>query len=999
VPRPARAAGIVAAFPTSPVLGICAALLLCSIGSFAATDAPGGYLIKNWTTVDGLPENTVRAIVETHDGYLWVGTANGLARFDGVRFTQFNSVNTPGLFCHDIYDLHEDRRGALWISTRRGLIRCEDGNFRMVPLQAGGPPVLFGYFMDDSEGQVWMSGLAGLARWEGGKLELMPLPADGPLGDIHLCARREGGLWMTATNGVWWYHHGKTAKVDLSPLPRLTATGGDGRLWGLVEERRVFTLQGDTWSPVADVGDQNCASIYAAPDGDVWIGAASSNCAFRLRAGRVTEVSGKHGFEGNRAVCFMEDRDGSLWLGTKGAGLYRLRERRLHLFDRNDGLQSLSLTSICQDAEGTIFVNDFGWSMNRFVNNRFEPMAIATDGGPFKLPTAIMPARQGGVWAGTFFGSLARIQNGRVVERIGSPAGTRALFTDRNGDLWRGTRTAGIEYFSGTNLTRYSTKEGLSFDNVYCFAQDRGGAIWVGTEEGLNRIENGRISRFTTANGLGHHFISALCVDSRGTLWAGTLGGGLNAWNGSRFITMSIPEGLPDDDVTQLLEDDHQHLWVGTPAGLMGVALNQLHDFLAGKLFVLTGTLVARNEGLVLPDCWTEYQPASIKARDGRLWFCTGSGVAVIDPRRFATPAPAPMVQVEEVTLDGSREAERRTSKNEVTIPPGRERIEIHYTGLSPSAPELVRFRYRLAGYDRAWVEAGRARLATYSHLRPGQYQFQVKAANNDGVWNESGATLAVTVQPTFWQTTWFGGLMLVLFLGSGPAFYVWRLRRLEKRRAAQESFSRRLMDSQEQERKRIAAELHDSLGQNLLVIKNRAALALAQQGQPAKMVAQVSEVSAMASAALREVREIAQNLRPFQLDELGLAKSIVAMARRLADSSTIDFRIDVEDIDGAMAKEFEINFYRIVQECLNNTVKHSGATTVLVHSRRQAGALRFTVTDNGRGLDTSVVETGGNGGAGLHNIVERARTMGGSVVFHSQAGKGTQVEILVPTK
>jgi signal transduction histidine kinase len=236
------------------------------------------------------------------------------------------------------------------------------------------------------------------------------------------------------------------------------------------------------------------------------------------------------------------------------------------------------------------------------------------------------------------------------------------------------------------------------------------------------------------------------------------------------------------------------------------------------------------------------------------------------------------------------------------------------------------------------------------------------------------------------------------VFLGSGPGFYLWRMRRLEDRRAAQEAFARKLIDSQERERKRIAAELHDSLGQNLLVIKNRAVLALAQRNQPEKMAAHVTEVSAMASAAIHEVREIAQNLRPFQLDELGLTKSIVAMARNLGDASQIEFQTELDDLDGALPPESEINFYRVVQECLNNIVKHSGATQAVIRSSKASRAIRLTLADNGCGFHVSLVAAGGNGGSGLGNITERARTMGGTVVFHSHPGKGTRVAIVVPT-
>ncbi len=977
-------------------LCLCVLSLLLTSGLVTAKETDS-YLIRNWTTGDGLPENTVRAIVEAHDGYLWIGTANGLARFDGVRFTTYNSVNTPALFCDDIFAMFEDRGGALWIATQRGLLRYINGQFQTITLGPVGSSVFVYNFAEDSAGTLWLACRAGLARWDADRFRIVLTPADGPQWPICIQAAQEGGLWVAGGNGLWRFREGQLERLVASPTPQLLVTTRDGKLWGLEDRHRLYLLRDRAWSLVRDFAENRCGTLYAAPDGDLWIGAASRNRAYRFRDDRFTEIGEREALEGNRAICFAEDRDGNLWLGMNGAGLYRLRERRIRLFDRQNGLQALSLTSLCQDLTGELMVNVMGWTLHRFTNGCFEPVAVAADGTPFELPTALLPARGGGVWAGTYYGALSRVRNGSVVERIGAEAGTRALFSDRDGGVWRGTRTAGVEYFSGTNVARFSTAQGLSFDDVYCFAQEPRGAMWVGTAEGLNRIQQGHIARFTTTNGLGHNFVSALCTDSEGTVWAGTLGGGLSAWNGSRFITLSTAQGLANNTVTQLLEDDHKNLWIGTRAGLMRVGLAQLHGFLAGTVPVVTGTLVGPNEGLIRPNCWTEYQPAAIKARDGTLWFCTGSGVVAIDPKDFAQSAPPPVVHVEMVSVDGGTQTDVLQRREEVKIAPGTQRITIHFTGISPSASELIRFRYRLHGYDRDWIDAGQDRSAAYSQVSPGHYEFQVIAANNDGVWNNTGDRLMLYFEPAFWQTKGFYGLLLLLFLGTGPAFYFWRVRRLEKRQAVQEEFSRKLIRSQEHERKRIAAELHDSLGQNLLVIKNRAALALTQADQPVKMAAHLNEVSAMASAAIHEVRDIAQNLRPFQLDELGLTKAIASMARKMGDASPIELESHLDDVDGALPVEFEIHFYRVVQECLNNILKHSQASRATIDLRREAKQLRLTITDNGRGF--ALDQPNKPLGFGQHSIAERVRAMGGRVNFDSRPGEGTRVEIELPAR
>lgn len=976
--------------------GLLVALVCLAESLSTARAADGEYLIKNWTTADGIPHNTVRSVIESRDGYLWIGTANGLARFDGVRFQVFDAANTPELISDNVFSLFEDRRGTLWVRTRSGLLRRTQGRFEFLSPTNSLQPVPFAGMMEDRDGTIWVQGNNRMGRWNGRVVEVVPLPADGPQEIKALRPASDGGLWISAGNGLWRFRNGQVESVVKTPVADYLAVGSAGQLWGLTPDQRLLKFEQGIWEPVATLPGENCNVLYAAPNGEVWLGSERRNAAYRWRDGIMTTFSSAEGLEGVRVLDFVQDYDGNIWIALNAGGLYRLRERRVQLIGREQGFKSPNTTSIIEQPDGTVMVGVMGSTLHSIRHGQAGPVRVQPAAEPFENPTALAPARDGGVWAGRFRGTLPRVLDGRVVEEAGSTNGTRALFVDRAGRLWRGTRTSGIEIFSGTNLTRYDMADGLSFNNVYCFAQDRDGAVWAGTEQGLNRIRDGRIEVFSTAQGLGSPYISALCVDSRGMLWAGTLGGGLSAWTGSNFVTLTTREGLAHDAVDQLIEDDLGHLWLGTRLGLMRISVAQLHEFVAGKIRVVTGTLVGRDEGLVRPNLWTEYQPASAKTRDGRLWFCTGSGVAVLDPRRFEKPAAAPILHIEEVTIDGRSRLFDPREDPAIELPPGSERLEIRYTAISPSGPAQVRFRHQLAGYDRDWVEAGRSRVASYSHLPPGRHRFRVIAVNNDGVWNTTGASLAINVQPRYWQTTWFSTALVLAFVGLLWLLYRTRIARLERRRRAQEAFSRRLIESQENERKRIAAGLHDSLGQNLLVIKNRAALALMQRDHPEKLAEQLAEVSAMASAAVREVREISQNLRPFQLDELGITKSIGGAVQRLADASEIRFKTDLANIDHVLTPEFEINFYRIIQECLNNILKHSQAREATLQLELDPKCVRLTVTDDGTGF-VPPAGNGGHPGFGLKSIAERARTMGGEAAIRSQPGRGTRVEVVIP--
>jgi signal transduction histidine kinase len=419
----------------------------------------------------------------------------------------------------------------------------------------------------------------------------------------------------------------------------------------------------------------------------------------------------------------------------------------------------------------------------------------------------------------------------------------------------------------------------------------------------------------------------------------------------------------------------------------------------------------AVEDGLETSECSVNIQPVVCRGRDRRLWFATSKGVSVVDPGRLRTNSVPPSTVLEEVSIDGvpvfsngpsaAGQREDREGIREVVVPPGRQRIEIRYTGLSLVAPERVRFRHRLEEAESAWEEAGTRRLATYHRLAPGRYHFQVSAANTDGIWDPQGAALHFRVLPAWWQTSPFRSGMVLSLMGLAWGAYRARVRAFTRARVLQEGFSRRLIASQESERQRIARELHDSLGQNLLVIKSRVALAQQQAGRPEKLADQLGEAAAMASNALREVREISQNLRPYQLDELGLTKAIGAMVRKLAAASPIRFTTDLAELCGALPPEFEINLYRIVQESLNNVVKHSGARECSVTVTRDEHRIVVRVADDGCGFEASGAsdESRASEGFGLSSLRERARIMSAQVTFAARPGEGTCVTVSVPLR
>jgi signal transduction histidine kinase/ligand-binding sensor domain-containing protein len=971
---------------------------LLPLAVFAKTAPPdiphAEYLIKNWSTVDGLPDTTVRAITQDRDGYLWVGTAGGIARFDGIRFRSFTTGNTPALVSDNIFDLAEDRTGRLWFATTHGLAVRENGEFRWYDEPDGpGRKTAYGIGTDGS-GHLWVQTPKGFLRHDGNRFQAISADPSA----TQFVIDPSGELWAGGPEGVERWNGTTFDPVPETALVDSMTVDRTGRIWMLRFPNELSVLEAGKVRSLPSPGPGWFQALTALPSGDVWVGARVGNESVRYRGDAIHRVDATDGLHGTRPISFFEDRGGNLWIGANRGGLFRLREPRLKLYKTGTDLPPGAVLSVAADPGGTIHIGTMGAGLLAFDGSRFQPLSVGDPRSPLFLATSVVGARGGGVWTGTQFGSLRHWTGHGLAEPVGRPGGTRALLSDRSGRLWRGTFSSGLDCHEPGRIRTYRTTNGLSSDSITALAEDRDGSLWVGTEKGLSHLVDPKFQTYGTTNGLGHDWVRSLCVDSTGMLWVGTAGGGLSARKDGRFVTLGVSHGLPNGRVDLILDDGQNNLWIGTPSGLTRLSLVDLQQFVLGKIRVVHGTTFGAEDGLPVPQFGTGFHPAALADAHGNLWFCSDSGVVVIDPRRLRDPAPAPKVHIEEVWVDGSRLAVTGVRQG-VVLPAGTERLEIVYTGLEFSAPDRVRFRYRLEPYDQEWVDAQDQRSARYSKLKPGAYRFRVDAANNDGTWSAPVDGLRVTVEPEFWQTPWFlGGL------GTGGlalAFVAFRMRvqTHARRRTVEESFTRQLIESQEHERSRIADELHDSLGHGLLVIKNRASLAVGQPADPTRLVQHLREISVMATEAIREVRSIARNLRPFQLDELGLTKSIAAAIRNLADSADIEFQVSLDSVDEALAPEARINFYRIVQECLNNVVKHSQARSATVGLRWNGQSLRLTVSDDGCGFTVPEPTLLAAAGFGLGNIAQRARTLGGHATFESEPGRGTRVTVEVRTQ
>ncbi len=976
------------------------------------------YRFDQWTAETGLPQNSINAIHQARDGYLWLATSDGLVRFDGVRFTVFNKSNSPGIGSNRFNCLYEDRQGDLWAGTDNGgVTRLRRGVFTTYTTNHGLPYNLIRGVTGDEAGNLWVLSEDRLIQWQEASGRFLPADPNQPSFSVGSDAYGSPGGFLNVDK-TSFYRFARGRLTRWTGLPSLN-------IHAVAEDR-----QGDIWVATRDAGlirikNGKVARVYGASDGLpsnlMWfISGAELKIACADRDGnlhiiglepwaRLAVLRPPPGllerldinYPFHDITALYEDREGALWIGTPRKGLLRARKQIITAYSKRHGMVDNNVYPIYEDASGAVWIGTWYTGLSRFKDGVFTNYT-KRDGLPSGLVTAIDEDRAGRLWVAADDApgnsSLRVFDRGRftVPGNIAAFDGQiSAICQDRAGALWFGADYGLIRYEDGA-LSVWTMKDGLAGDEVKAIINGAAGDLWIGCYGGLSRFKDGKLSSWTERDGLASNSVRALYEDRDGVLWIGSYDGGLCRFKDGRFTRYTTKEGLFNDGVFQILEDARGNFWMSCNRGVYRVSKHELNEFAAGRLATITSIAYGRSDGMLNPECNGGRWPAGVKTRDGKLWFPTQDGVAVIDPEAIPLNTQPPLVVIESFLLDRAPVG-RLNLDRPVRIAPGWENFEIEYTALSFINSERLRFKYKLEGLDRDWTDAGTRRAAYYSYVPPGQYVFRVIAANSDGVWNMEGQSLRVIVLPPFYRTWWF---ITVTAVGvGGLLWFSWRRRvaKFKREQAAQQAFSRQLIESQEVERKRIATELHDSLGQRLVVIKNLALMVLNSPLKNGESREQIEEISDEASHAIGEVKEISHNLRPYQLDRIGLTKAIEAVVRSAQSASEIVFNAEIDDIDGVFPKDMEINFYRVVQEGVNNILKHSQATEAGVTVRRDPDGLRLTIRDNGRGFTPGAAKTDSpRAGLGLIGVTERAQLLGGKPVIHSAPGQGTMIGVKI---
>lgn len=938
-----------------------------------------------WLTENGLPQNTVHSILQTQDGYVWIATEEGLARFDGVRFTIFDKQNTPELKSNDIRVLIADRRGGLWIGTAGGLVRFMDAKFTSFTTQDGLPSNVIDALSEGHDDSLWVATAAGIARFSDNVFKTQSeLPGNGVRA---LFSDRDGALWIGSSDGLACYQNGAVAKYTMQDgLANNTVLSIDqdpeniwvGTIDGLSQFKGGRFL---TYTTRDGLPNNRINSLMTDREGSVWIGTAGG--LSRLTNKRISSLRAGDGPANEIILSMLEDREGSLWIGTESAGLGMLKDKKFTTYTSKEGLGNDLVKSIYEDRQHNIWIGTNGGGLSLFKDGKFTSYTTA-DGLSSNVVLALAGDDEGNLWVGTPDG-LNRFRDGKF--KIFTSADglandfVRSIYADRAGNLWIGTR-GGLTRLKGEHFDIFTTANGLPDDFVGTIYEDDQRNVWIGTLGGLSKFKDEKFTNYTTRDGLSSDVVISLHGDSDGALWIGTSGGGFNRLKQDKFTTYSTRNGMPDDVVYGMLEDRRNGLWLSSNKGIFRVDKKDLDDLAEGTRASVSPVLYGPADGMITRECSGGGHPADWRSADGKLWFSTIKGLAMIDPAEIKPNLQPPPVAIEEIRVDDESIAPAQT----IELAPGKSRLDFHYTALSFVAPEKVKFKYKLEGFDRDWVDGGIRRVAYYTNLRPGRYKFRVIASNNDGLWSPTGAAFDLYLQPHFYQTYWFYVLCAVILAMLAWQLYRFRLKQIESQFAAVL-----------QERNRIAREIHDNLAQEMLGVSVQLELVARTMPASAELArTHLDRVRVLVRHGIAEARRYVWDLRSQALDMNDLPSALSETARRLTTDTGVAAQVEVSGTFRPLSPLIEGNLLRIGQEAINNAVRHARARNILVNLKFDARRVQLSVRDDGSGFDHQ--ESNGQGKHfGLLGMQERAVQIGAALKINSRTGEGTEVLVEVP--
>jgi signal transduction histidine kinase/ligand-binding sensor domain-containing protein len=990
------------------------------------------YAHTSWRVRDGITKGATSSIVQTPDGYLWLGTEFGLLRFDGVRTVPWQPPAGQHLPSNRIFSLLAARDGTLWIGTSKGLASWNSGKLTQYTALAG--QAIRAPILEDHEGTVWVGGLAApppgtLCAIRNGSIQCYGTDGAFANGVAGLYEDHNRVLWVGVRDGLWQW---KPGAAKFYPAPGPAANGGG--IQGLAESddgallfaprSGIKRLVGGIVEafPLPDAVQQATTTrLLRDRDGNLWLGTADHGLA-HIHRGRTDTFAQADGLSGDFITSLFSDREGSIWVATDG-GFDRFRNFAVPTVSLNQGLLNASILSVLADKDGSVWLSTRR-GLNRWKNGQitiFGKSSVpveraghgaAGDGQEGLLNGAyagsLFQDSHGRIWASTLreFGYL---QNGRFIALKTVPGGAVYSITeDADGSLWIANKDLGlIHLLAGDRVQQIPWARLGHNDPALALAVDpvrRG--LWVGfTKGGITYFADGQVrASYSAASGLGEGRVNDLRFDPDGALWAATEGG-LSRLKNGRVATLSSRNGLPCDSAHWVMEDDAHSFWLYTTCGLVRIARSEVDAWAAAvdtdkdAKPSVRATVFDSSDGVRTLDDNGGYTPHVAKSADGKLWFLPSDGASVVDPRHLPFNPLPPPVRIEQITADHKTYSPASNGSGDLRLPPLIRDVEIDYTALSLVAPEKVRFRVKLEGWEADWKDAGNDRKAFYSNLPPRNYRFHVAACNNSGVWNDAGAAFDFSIAPAYYQTAWFQAICMAALLG-----LLWLLYRFRLHQIAQE-FNVRL-EERVGERTRVARDLHDTLLQSLhgLIFRFQAVdnLLLSRPDEAKQILERALDDAAQ---AITEARDAVHELRSSPMVTNDLAAAVTALGEELAVHATADageaavnFLVEVEGRPQDLHPILRDEIYRIAGEALRNAFRHARPRRVEVEIRYETRQFGVRIRDDGSGIDPTLLRQEGRVGHwGLTGMRERARRIGGEMDIWSELGAGTEIELRIP--
>jgi signal transduction histidine kinase/ligand-binding sensor domain-containing protein len=972
---------------------------LLAVTMIGASAAPGqatdlrnvltGYALTSWGQKDGLPAGPAYALAQDADGYLWVGTEAGPYRFDGVRFTAGSTLG-PALPARGVRALRVDAHGAIWIgfADPGGVSRLFRGQTQNFGPDQGLPASPVSMLVEDAHGGLWAGTGAGLFYFKNDRWEKYPTDRGLPEESVFTgtLLQRRGQMIVGNAVGLFRYRDDdqRFERIEVtSDIPRSIAEDPLGTLL-VTDQVAGFRRAGTRQLPLGQEERGRGRQMLRDRRGNLWVGTAGQGL-WRVRfdeQGRVlfTErATALTGMLSDGVLALLEDREGNIWAGTTD-GINRLTPHKVTQIT-NIGL----VAGVEATPDGGIWVGTvdevmrFSGATTRAPNTR-----LSLNGSRLR---SLHADPNGLVWVGTNHG-LARLVDGRLVpvpvrRSQDVPRQIETITSDGHDGVWISDVERGLLRFSGGRLRSVSLPDSLARGRVVATYTDSTGRAWFAFADGQIASSDGdSVQVIGPADGVDGGVYQAIYEDRFHAIW---LGGttGLTRYSGGQFVTLHRGNGFPVSNLTAIVEDETGVLWIGSGIGIVQMDREEFDRAAASPSYQVQYRLYDRSDGLAgLPFVYSTNRRA-IRARDGRLWFVTGRGLTVLDPRDLRTDDAAGPVHIEGAVADDVR----FTTDSGIALPARTTRLEIAYTALSFASPLKQNFRYQLEGFDAGWIEAGNRRQAFYTNLPPRKYRFRVMSSNADGEWSGDGAVWEFSIQPTFYQTAWFmvaciaGGVLAV-----GGA---WRLHVGQVRRRFALLIG---------ERARLSREIHDTLLQSLVGValqfdamaNDPDPSAERQRSRFVRMRKQVEEY-------IREARQSIWDLRSPKLEGQDLVTALREAGERATSSSGIGFSLTVNGLPRRYPMRAEEQILRIGQEAVVNAVRHAQAEQVAVELDFDDARLTLRVSDDGKGFDPAIVTGNGNGHYGLTSMRERAENAGGRLTVDSAIGRGTRIEATVP--